>query len=154
MLNLFKHMHYPNFLLSSSDLMQPCSWGFFSFWRYCQRVKRPWRRVWTLHLRLRLPLMQESRFLFPIWFMWKIGTVILFKLNMTEKHVCHTHTPLRYLDCSFSKFSVWTFYTIDDSYLQVKKRINRALSMHSKHVQTLCNLVPEVSSLSDVIVKK
>ena len=24
MLNLFKHVHYPNFLLSSSDLMQPC----------------------------------------------------------------------------------------------------------------------------------
>ena len=29
-MNLFEHMHYPNFLSSSSNLMQSCSWGFFS----------------------------------------------------------------------------------------------------------------------------
>ena len=29
-LNLFKHVHYPNFLLFSSDFTQPRSWGFFS----------------------------------------------------------------------------------------------------------------------------
>ena len=29
-LNLYEHMHYPNFLSFSSDLMQSRSWGFFS----------------------------------------------------------------------------------------------------------------------------
>ena len=27
-LNFFEHMHFPNFVLSSSDLMQPHSWAF------------------------------------------------------------------------------------------------------------------------------
>ena len=31
MLNVFKHVHYPNFLSFISDLMQPCCQGFFSF---------------------------------------------------------------------------------------------------------------------------
>ena len=30
MLNSFEHMHYLNFLSSSSDLMQPCFQGFFA----------------------------------------------------------------------------------------------------------------------------
>ena len=30
MLNLFEHVHYPNFLSSSSDFVQPLYWGFFS----------------------------------------------------------------------------------------------------------------------------
>ena len=64
MLNLFEPVHYPNFLLSSSDLMRSRSWGFYSLWRQCQKVKRPCRRVWTLRLRSRPLLTQGLRVLF------------------------------------------------------------------------------------------
>ena len=99
-LNVFKHVHYPNFLSSSSDLMEPYSQAFFSLWCYCQKVKRHWRGVWTLRHRSRLPLMHRSRVLFRMWIIWKIGAVILFKSNMTEKDISHAHT-FHSLDCNF-----------------------------------------------------
>ena len=58
------------------------------------------------------------------WIIWKIGAVILFKRNMAEKDVCRAHT-FRSLDCNFS------FCTIL-GIPKGKKRINKALSKHSK----------------------
>ena len=64
------------------------------------KVKRPWRRVWTLHICSRPALTQGLRVLFRMWINWKIGAVILFKRNMAEKDVCCTHR-FRSLDCNF-----------------------------------------------------
>ena len=63
--------------------------------------RRPWRRIWTLRLCSRPPLMQGSMVLFQMWIIWKIGNVILFKRNMTEKGICHGHM-FHSLDCIFS----------------------------------------------------
>ena len=43
----------------------------------------------------------RERVLFRMWIIWKIGPVILFKRNMTEKDVCYAQT-VRSLDCNFS----------------------------------------------------
>ena len=96
-LNLFEQVHYPNFLSSSSDLMQPSFWGFFSLWRLCQKVKRPWRRVRTWRHRSKPLLTQDLRVLFRMWIIWKISTIILFKRNIAEKDICRTHVLCDFL---------------------------------------------------------
>ena len=57
--------------------------NFFSL--QCQKVKRFWRRVWTLSLRSRPPLTQGWRVLFRMWIIWKIGAVILIKRKYGRK---------------------------------------------------------------------
>ena len=77
----------------------------------CEKVKRPSAPVWTLHLRSRPRLTQGSKVLFQIWIIWKIGAIILFKTNMAEKDICHTHM----LKWTVIFLFVWTFYSVDDS---------------------------------------
>ena len=89
-----------NFILSSLDLMQPRSRGF-SLWRWCQKIKRPWRCVWTLRLRSKHPLTQGLRVLFRMWIIWKLRAIILFERNMAERDVCRAHA-LRSLSCNVS----------------------------------------------------
>ena len=51
MLNLFEHVHYHNFILSNSDIMQPLAPRASSLFEFnAKKVKTPWRRVCTLHL--------------------------------------------------------------------------------------------------------
>ena len=117
-LNLFRHVHYPNFLSSRSDLTQLHSWSLFSLWRQCQKVKGPRRRVWILRLRSRPLLMQVSRVLFCIEI---IGAVVLFKRKKSEKDICRAHM-FRSLDCKFSFCTnFWHRWN--------RKKINKAHSM-------------------------
>ena len=109
----------------SHFLMLPRWWGFISLSSSCQKVKSPWRRVWTLRLRWRPPLMQWSRVLFQIWIIWIIGTVILIKRNMAETDVCRTHMFV--LTAVIFPFA-WTFYTFDE---KCKKRMLSPSSLNS-----------------------
>ena len=87
-------MHYSNFLSSSSDLMQTHSRCF-----YLSLTLMP-KSVKTLETSLDLTpsfktsfdMRLGSRVLFRMWIVCKIGTVTLFKQNMTETDVCHVHT--------------------------------------------------------------
>ena len=73
----------------------------FSLWLLCQKVKRPWRQVWTLCLSSRVPLTLGLRILLWMRIIWKSNAIILSKRNMAEKDVCCIHT-FHCLDCQCS----------------------------------------------------
>ena len=109
MLNLFEHVHYPSFLLSSSNLMNLVPDGLLLSLALMPKLKRPWRQVWTLQLCSRPPLMQGLRVLFWMWIIWKIGNIILLKKKkkkkkVAEKDIWCAHTFCS-LDCYFSVFT-------------------------------------------------
>ena len=49
--------------------------------------------------------------LVPVWIIWKIGALILFKRNMAEKDLCRAHNFCS-INCNF--LFVQTFDTVDD----------------------------------------
>ena len=126
MLNLFEHVQYPNFF---SVHFRPYATSFprlLLFLMFMSKGKKTLATGWSLRLRSRPLLMQRFRVWFWMWIIWKIGIIILFKLNMAEKDACRTH-KFRSLDCNFF---VPTFTQLMIS--EGKKRINKALSKQSK----------------------
>ena len=103
-LNLFYWNSFFRLVQTLCNLIPGAS-SVFDVW--CQKLKRPWRRVWTLRLPSRLPLTQGLRVLFRMWIIWKIDTVILFKRNMAEKDVCRIPTFCSLVN---TRFVLWFFF--------------------------------------------
>ena len=126
MLNLFEHVQYPNFF---SVHFRPYATSFprlLLFLMFMSKGKKTLATGWSLCLRSRPLLMQRFRVWFWMWIIWKIGIIILFKLNMAEKDACRTHN-----------FVLWTVIFLYRLFTQLmisegKKRINKALSKQSK----------------------
>ena len=118
MLNLFEHVHYPSFLLSSSNLMNLVPDGLLLSLALMPKLKRPWRQVWALQLCSRPPLMQGFRVLFWMWIIWKVRNIILFKKKKKKEKkwqkktsAMHTHFVLWTVIFLF----LLTFYAVNDS---------------------------------------
>ena len=120
-LNLFKHMHYPNF--HSVQTLCKCIAKAYSLFDV-KKVRSLWRRVWTLCLRSRPPLCNGWGSSFECSNV--IAAIFLFKRNMAETDVYHTHAFCS-MDCDFSfckAFLHWSW--------RLKVRKNKSLSKQSK----------------------
>ena len=116
----------PTFFCPVQTLCSLVPGAYFLFDVRCQKVKRPWRRLWTLHLLSRPSLMSRLRVLFQVWIIWKIAVIVYSKDRRQKMYAVHTFLPLD------SNFSFGTDFLHRWLLLQVKKNKYATLSMQSK----------------------